>query len=75
MPHTSRYNDQSVEQLLTELTNVLERHQTPTDLSLMVLGNMITNLINGSVAPDQRHAIANTFAKVLQASISRDSAH
>ena len=53
MPQISRYSDQQVEQLLSELTNVLESHKAPVDLSLMVLGNMVTNLINSSVAPAQ----------------------
>ncbi|PLM06176.1 hypothetical protein CWN02_18505, partial [Klebsiella pneumoniae] len=38
MPQISRYSDQQVEQLLSELTNVLESHKAPVDLSLMVLG-------------------------------------
>ncbi len=64
-----------VEQLLSELVNVLEKHKTPTDLSLMVLGNMVTNLINTSVAPAQRQAIAKSFAQALQSSVSDDQAH
>ena len=64
MPQISRYSDQQVEQLLSELTNVLESHKAPVDLSLMVLGNMVTNLINlSSVAPAQRQAIARSFAQ------------
>lgn len=50
MPQISRYSDEQVEQLLAELLNVLEKHKAPTDLSLMVLGNMVTNLINTSIA-------------------------
>jgi len=41
----------------------------------MVLGNMVTNLINTSVAPAQRKAIAGSFASALQASIREDKAH
>ena len=70
-----RYSDQQVEQLLSELTNVLESHKAPVDLSLMVLGNMVTNLINSSVAPAQRQAIARSFAQALQSSINDDPAH
>lgn len=62
MPQISRYSDEQVEQLLAELLNILEKHKAPTDLSLMVLGNMVTNLINTSIAPAQRQAIANSFA-------------
>ena len=75
MPQHSRYIDEHVEQLLSELVNVLEKHKTPTDLSLMVLGNMVTNLINTSVAPAQRQAIAKSFAQALQSSVSDDQAH
>ncbi|MDU3301820.1 MAG: YejL family protein [Enterobacter ludwigii] len=75
MPQHSCYSDEHVEQLLSELVNVLEKHKTPTDLSLMVLGNMVTNLINTSVAPAQRQAIAKSFAQALQSSVSDDQAH
>ena len=75
MPQNSRYSDEHVEQLLSELANVLEKHKSPTDLSLMVLGNMVTNLINTSIAPAQRQAIAKSFAQALQSSVSNDPAH
>ena len=75
MPQHSRYSDEHVEQLLSELVNVLEKHKTPTDLSLMVLGNIVTNLINTSVSPAQRQAIAKSFAQALQSSVSNDQAH
>lgn len=75
MPQISRYSDEHVEQLLNEMLNVLEKHKAPTDLSLMVLGNMVTNLINTSVAPAQRQAIAKSFARALQSSINDDQAH
>jgi len=75
MPQSSRYSDEHVEQLLSELANVLEKHRTPNDLSLMVLGNMVTNLINTSVAPAQRKMLARSFADALQASVKEDKAH
>ena len=75
MPQQSRYSDEHVEKLLSELANVLEEHKAPTDLSLMVLGNMVTNLINSSVAPAQRQAIARSFAQALQSSINSDPAY
>ncbi|MGS0639928.1 YejL family protein [Citrobacter sp. VF227] len=75
MPQISRYSDEHVEQLLNEMLNVLEKHKAPTDLSLMVLGNMVTNLINTSIAPAQRQAIANSLARALQSSVNDDQAH
>ncbi|HDL6742628.1 TPA: YejL family protein [Yersinia enterocolitica] len=75
MPQSSRYSDEHVEQLLSELVSVLEKNRTPTDLSLMVLGNMVTNLINTSIAPAQRKVLARSFAEALQASVREDKAH
>ena len=75
MPQASRYSDQQVEELLSELAKVFESKKTPTDLSLMVLGNMVTNLINASFSPVQRRAIADTFSDALRASIREDKAH
>lgn len=72
MPQSSRYSDERVEQLLSELINVLEEHRSPTDLSLMILCNMVTNLINTSVAPAQWKTLARSFAEALQASIRED---
>ena len=71
MPQSSRYSDEHVEQLLSEMVNVLEKHRAPTDLALMVLGNMVTNLINTSIAPAQRQVMARSFAEALQASIKK----
>lgn len=75
MPQVSRYTDEQVEELLTELVSVLERKKIPTDLSLMVLGNMVTNLINTSINPTQRKTLAKSFAEILQTSIRDEKAH
>ncbi|WP_368912658.1 YejL family protein [Proteus mirabilis] len=75
MPQKSRYSDEQVEQLLAELVSVLEKHHTPTDLSLMVLGNMVTNLINTSIAPAQRMLIADSFVHALRTSIDEGNIH
>lgn len=75
MPQLSRYTDQRVEDLLAGLAEVLEKDQAPTDLSLMVLGNMVTNLINSTVSPAQRHTLARSFAEALQATVDEESAH
>ncbi|CCP03741.1 UPF0352 [Erwinia amylovora Ea644] len=75
MAQSSRYSNERVEKILAELVQVLEKNQAPTDLSLMVLGNMVTNLINTSVAPAQRQAMARSFASALQASVRDDRSH
>lgn len=75
MPQSSRYSDEQVEQLLSDLVNLLEKHRAPTDLALMVLGNMVTNLLNTSVAPAQRQLLARSFAEALQSSVKADNTH
>ncbi|KLN97223.1 YejL family protein [Moellerella wisconsensis] len=75
MPQSSRYTDEQVEKLLAELVSVLEKNRTPVDLSLMVLGNMVTNLLNTSVAPAQRSMIAESFAHALLSSVKEDQSH
>lgn len=75
MPQSSRYSDEKVEGLLSDLVTVLEKNHTPVDLSLMVLGNMVTNLLNTSVAPAQRKMIAESFANALLSSVKEDKSH
>ncbi|PIJ49456.1 hypothetical protein BL250_04865 [Erwinia sp. OLTSP20] len=75
MPQSSRYSDERVEKILAELVQVLEQNQAPTDLALMILGNMVTNLINTDIPPTQRHALARSFAEALQSSVREDKAH
>ncbi|AXF75031.1 YejL family protein [Erwinia tracheiphila] len=72
MPQQSRYSDERVEKLLADMVNILEKDNAPTDLSLMVLGNMVTNLINTSVSSAQRSALAGSFADALRASVRED---
>ncbi|MFO6424739.1 DUF1414 domain-containing protein [Motilimonas sp. KMU-193] len=69
MPVVSKYSNERVEQLINEVVEVLQRDQAPLDLALMVLGNATTELINGSVKPEQRAAVADKFAKALTASV------
>ncbi|XBS68573.1 YejL family protein [Acerihabitans sp. KWT182] len=75
MPQTSRYSDEQIETLLNELSAVLAKHHTPTDLSLMVLGNMITHIITTSVSPEQRKTLARSFSEALQSSVGDVDTH
>lgn len=71
MPITSKYDNEKVELLLNELLMVLEKHQATTDLSLMVLGNLTTNIINHNLSGNQRELIAEKFAQVLLSSVDK----
>ncbi|NMH64340.1 YejL family protein [Shewanella sp. SHSM-M6] len=65
----SKYSNTQVESLIAELLAVLEKHQSPTDLSLMVLGNCISHLLQTKVPDASRQAVAEQFAKALAQSV------
>ncbi|OBT13060.1 hypothetical protein A9264_14835 [Vibrio sp. UCD-FRSSP16_10] len=70
MPITSKYSDEKVETMLAEIATVLERHESTPELSLMLVGNIATNVLNQNVAKGQRKVIAKTFADALIASVN-----
>ncbi|MBV7413371.1 Uncharacterized protein conserved in bacteria [Aeromonas encheleia] len=75
MPIVSKYTNQQFDDLMNDLITVLEKHKAPVDLSLMVLGNLSTNIIN-NMAPAQRQAIAEKFIQALTSSVdNRHDAH
>ncbi|MFM2484162.1 YejL family protein [Celerinatantimonas yamalensis] len=65
----SKYPSEQVEQMLQEVMTVLENHQAPPDLALMVLGNAATTWLNRRVAAEQRQVLAERFGKALISSI------
>ena len=58
MPIVSKYQSDKVEKVIDEVIDVLEKHDAPLDLGLMVLGNAAANIINASLSPKQRQAVA-----------------
>ncbi|MDE1514605.1 MULTISPECIES: YejL family protein [Vibrio] len=69
MPITSKYSDQHVETILTEIAAVLDKHHASPELTLMVVGNVATNILNQNVAAGQRKIIAEKFAQALISSL------
>ena len=69
MPIVSKYSNTQVEDLISELQMVLDKHQAPIDLSLLALGNLSTHLIASQLPPSQQRPIAESFSKALLASI------
>ena len=68
----SKYTNTQVEALISELLAVLNKHQAPTDLSLMVLGNCVSHLLENKVPTESRQAVAEQFAKALARSVKVD---
>ncbi|MCU7554218.1 DUF1414 domain-containing protein [Alteromonas sp. ASW11-19] len=69
MPQQSRYSNAEFEALMNEIILTLEKNQADRDLSLMVLGNVVTHIFNSQVPPEHRESMVNQFADVLKKSI------
>jgi uncharacterized protein YejL (UPF0352 family) len=70
MPRQSKYSDNQFEAIMHDIIIVLEKHKANRDLSMMVLGNMITNIFNQQVSENQRQQMAEQFTQVLLKSIN-----
>jgi len=70
MPIQSKYSSQKIETILDQVMEVLHENDVSVDLSLMVLGNSITHIINSQVPTSQRKTINDKFVKALSASIN-----
>ena len=66
----SKYQDKQIDAILNDMIAVLEKHQAPFDLSLIVLGNMTTNLLTGSLGKQQQKVLAQAFSEALLNSIN-----
>ncbi|MCG7487886.1 YejL family protein [Vibrio sp. Of14-4] len=73
MPITSKYSDDKVETILSEVAAVLDKHGAGPELSLMIAGNIATNVLNQNVNTSQRKALAEKFAQALLSSIEEST--
>ena len=69
MPQNSRYTNAEFETLMNKVILTLEENDAGRDLSLMVLGNVSTHILQTQVSPDKREAMADQFANVLKKSV------
>lgn len=67
MPYVSKYSDQQIESVILQLLQVLKNNNASRELSLMCLGNTVSNIIDDLPA-DQRKAIVDNFCAALKAS-------
>ncbi|BFQ93681.1 YejL family protein [Gallibacterium anatis] len=61
----SKYSNKQIETLMNEMIGTLEKHQAPVDLSLIVLGDMVSNLLLSSVQENKRIELAEAFSQAL----------
>lgn len=70
MASKSKYQDKQLDALLNDLIITLEKHKAPVDLSLMALGNMVTNILVTNIQnPQQREVFADAFSSALKNSL------
>lgn len=63
----SKYKNEQFESLMQDLYIALEKHRAPADLSLMALGNLVTNILHNSVKNDiQRERLVEAFTSTLK---------
>lgn len=70
MPQQSKYTDSQFEALMHDIIISLEKHNADRDLSLMALGNVITNIFLQQVDDSHRGKMAEQFTQVLLKSIN-----
>lgn len=70
MPQQSKYSDSQFEAIMQDIFIALEKNQANRDLSLMVLGNVVTNIFHQQVPESQRQQMAEQFTQVLLKSIN-----
>jgi uncharacterized protein YejL (UPF0352 family) len=69
MPQQSRYSDKEFEAAMQDVFVALEQNNANRDLSLMVLGNVLSNIFTQQVAPQKREAMIEQFCNVLKKAV------
>lgn len=70
MPQQSKYSDQQFETLMHDIIAVLEKNKADRDLSLMALGNIVTNIFQHQVDDKHRQKMVEQFTNVLLKSVN-----
>ncbi|MDT0594431.1 DUF1414 domain-containing protein [Glaciecola petra] len=65
MPIRSRYSNEEFETLMQDVFVALERNRSSRDLSIMALGNVLTNIFNNQVSADKREVLVSQFCDAL----------
>ncbi|MFT7259551.1 MAG: hypothetical protein ACI9MS_001413 [Glaciecola sp.] len=69
MPQQSRYSDKEFEAAMQDVFVALEQNNANRDLSLMVLGNVLSNIFTQQVAPQKREVMVEQFCNVLKRAV------
>lgn len=68
MSSQSRYSTTEFESVMQDVLEVLNKHKVKNDLSLMVLGNIVSTIIKENIAKDAREIMVEKFCTALKSS-------
>ena len=68
MPIQSKYSNQEFEALMQDVFEALQKHDADRDLSIMVLGNVLSNIFSNQVNVNDRASMVDNFCQVLKKS-------
>ncbi len=71
MPIVSKYDAKTQQQLLDEVLDLFIKYEAPADLTLMTLGNAVSNVIESRYKAEDAQKIAEQFGKVLLQSVAK----
>ncbi|MED5525340.1 DUF1414 domain-containing protein [Gallaecimonas pentaromativorans] len=69
MPFQSKYDPEHITKLSSDMLALLTKEKVPVDLALMVLGNVLSNVVNDNVPAGRRSELVKQFAKTLEQSV------
>ncbi|GAC28175.1 DUF1414 domain-containing protein [Brumicola pallidula] len=69
MPQQSKYSDKEFEAAMQDVFVALEQNNANSNLSLMVLGNVLSSIFTQQVAPEKRDAMVAQFCDVLKRAV------
>nr|WP_136252401.1 DUF1414 domain-containing protein [Ningiella ruwaisensis] len=68
MPIQSKYSNEEFEALMSDVFNSLEKHGANRDLSIMVLGNVLSSIFTQQVNEKNRKDMVEQFCAILKKS-------
>jgi uncharacterized protein YejL (UPF0352 family) len=66
MPQQSKYSNKEFEAAMQDVFSALEKNNANRDLSIMVLGNVLSNIFTQQVPPENRDTMIDQFCNVLK---------
>ncbi|WP_395343842.1 DUF1414 domain-containing protein [Ningiella sp. W23] len=73
MPIQSKYSNEEFDAVMQDVFVALEKHKASRDLSIMVLGNVLSNIFSQQVNEHARDDMLEQFCSVLKKSVEKNT--